>query len=317
MKQLVYVALAVLTVVAGVLAYGLLHRPERVAPPPPLVVEKCDEAKRPLPPLRPELTAARLEVLPGSVPVKIDGAHPGATLRSGLHIIEAGDAKLQVRVEPFAEVVVEATAIGDATLLLVFGARCATCARPEAELDLKFNARAIGSVDALVRALGRGDWATAVQQMRSVPPDDRETPHVRRMFAAVYLLSGQPVVAREWIDGLPKGDVLRAALTAMDVREEKVGDRQLATASDRWNAVSERYQRLSDAFANDAGPQMTELSKKFNGYSDRFLAATTAKSTVECELVLHEATEAVEAAVASLRAMKTDCAWQKRVWSAL
>lgn len=317
MKHVINAVLVALVLVAALLAIKLIQRArEEAVPPPPVAPEQCDEAKRPLPPLRPDLSAARLEVL-GTVPLKVDGVPHGATLRAGLHIIEAGEAKLQVRVEPFGEVVVEATSVGEATLLLVFGARCATCARAETELDLKFSRAAVGSVDALVRALGRGDWATAVQQVRSVPPDDRETPQLKRMISAVYLLSGQSRVAREVLDELPKSDPLPRALRAMEDREALVADRQLATAPDRWNAVSERFERLSAAFASDAPAPMTELSRKFNGYSDRFLAATTAKDAIEGELVLREATEALDAAIAALRATNADCAWQRRVWSAM
>jgi hypothetical protein len=312
------VVLVALVLVAGALAWKLSTRNEHPAPPLPSVPApvKCDEAKRALPALRPELSAARLEVL-GVVPVKIDGQSPGATLRAGLHIIEANDVKLQVQVEPFAEVVVEATLVGQTPLLLVFGATCATCAHAETELDLKFSKTAFGSAESLARALGKSDWATGVQQVRAVPPDDRATPEMIRMLASVHLLAGQARRAREIIDTLPKKDALPAALAAMDARATRVSERQLATASDRWNAVSERYQRLSDGFVNDAPAQMTELTKKFDAFSERMLKAVTAKDAIEAEAVLHEANEAVGAAVEALRAMKSDCAWQKRVWQSL
>ncbi|MFT3713804.1 MAG: hypothetical protein QM817_39600 [Archangium sp.] len=318
MKYVINGVLVALVLVAGALAWKLRGRGESPTAPLPVVPapEKCDEANKPLPPLRPELSAARLEVL-GARPVKIDGQTPGATLRAGLHIIESDEVKLQVQVEPFAEVVIEATSIGEVPLLLVFGATCVTCARSETDLDLKFSKSAFGSADSLARALGKNDWATAAQQIRAVPPDDRATPQMIRMIAAAHLLAGRGQVARELISTLPKSDALPGALNAADDRSTRVGDRQLATASDRWNAVSERYQRLSDAFVNDAPRQVTELSNKFNGYSERMLKAVTSKDALEAEIVLHEAGEAVRATVAQLRAMKSDCAWQKRIWQAL
>lgn len=317
MKHVINAVLVALVLVAGALAWKLSNRPGSTAPLPVVPApEKCDEAHKALPPLRPELSAARLEVL-GTRPVKIDGQSPGATLRSGLHIIESSEAKLQVQVEPFAEVVIEATSVGELPLVLVFGARCATCARAETELDLKFSKSAFGSAESLARALGKADWATAVQQIRAVPPDDRATPAMIRMIAAAHLLAGRAQVAREWVETLPKSDVLRAALNAADDRATRVGDRQLATVSDRWNAVSERYQRLSDAFVNEAPRQVTELSNKFNGFSERMLKAVTAKDALEAEAVLQEAGEAVGATVTQLRAMKSDCGWQKRIWQSL
>jgi hypothetical protein len=43
----------------------------------------------------------------------------------------------------------------------------------------------------------------------------------------------------------------------------------------------------------------------------------TAQDGVATELVLQEATDTLALAATKLRAMKADCEWQRRVWSAL
>jgi hypothetical protein len=248
------------------------------------------------------------------VRLEVDGQAPGATLPAGLHTLRARDASVQVQVEPFAEVVVQTFEVSEVSVILFFGARCATCERAETRLELEYQRGPVASAKLLARAVAHGDWKLAVELARGLTPADRDGLEVRRLLAAVHVLAGQPTLAEGL---LLQNDPLVRELATRDEREAAVPRRQLATAEARWNAVSERFERLTSAFAREVSTPMAELSRQFDGLSARFLAAKTRGDVVESELVLQEANDAVARVVSHLRARDPGCEWQRRVWSAL
>lgn len=318
MRALINSLLVAVTLVALALGWKLLH-PEPAKPPPltPPPVERCDEVRGPIPPIHPELSAATLTVVDASEELTIDGQKPGAQLVGGLHVLEASGVRVQVRVEPFSSVVLDVRPVEDVPTVLVVGATCATCPHSDTELDLTPKRGAIGSARSVAGAVAKGDWVLAVQQLRGLPESELKTPTLARLVAIVQWLAGHPSKSKEWLSVLPKKAPLHAALKQRDLEERQVAKRQLATASARWNALTERYQRLTDTFVGDAPALTTELTGRFDDFTTRLVQGVTAKDGVSTELVLQEASDALAVAVTKLRAMKADCAWQRRVWSAL
>ncbi len=318
MRALINSLLVAASLVALALGWKLLRpQPTTPPPPPPPVEARCDEVRGPIPAVRPELAAATLTVVDGGVEVTVDGQKPGPQLIGSLHLIEAEGVRVQVRVEPFASIVLDVRTVEGVPTVLVVGATCATCPHSDTELDLTPTRGAIGSPLSVAGAVAKGDWVLAVQQLRGLPDSELKTPTLARLVAIVQWLAGHPSRSREWLALLPKRDPLQAVLKQRDADELHVAQRQLATASARWNALTERYQRLTDTFVGDAPALTTELTARFDGYSTRVVRGVTAQDGVATELVLQEATDTLALAATKLRAMKADCEWQRRVWSAL
>lgn len=320
MRALVNTLLIAVSLLALALGWRFLHADAPKPPPPPPsapVEERCDEVRTTIPALQPELSGASLTLVDPSAPLTIDGKAPGAVLVSGVHTIESSGVRVPVRVEPFSAVLIDVRSVEEVPTLLIVGATCATCSHSDTELDLSPSRGVIGSALSLAGAVAKNDWVLAVQQLRGLPPSEHATPTIARLIAIVEWLAGHPSRSREWLARLPKKDPLHAALEKRDRDELQVTKRQLTTAAARWNGLSERYQRLTDAFVRDAPELTTELTTRFDEFSRRLSKSVTAKDGVAAELVLQDAAEALNASIVKLRELKSDCVWQRRVWAAL
>lgn len=300
--------------------------PPGVAPPgvaPPGAAPRCaDLDQRPPPPL-PELTAAPLvlETAPG-LELRLDGQPPPDGLLEGRHTLlvsgaDVAPARLELAVDAFTPVLLEARVIAGHASVLVVGARCATCVNTGANPDLRFNPSLVGDLRAVAKGLAAGDWLEGAKALRAVPPSERETPEVIRLLAALYALAGRPSLARAELELLPATDAARRGLVRRDALEELKPNRQLETAVARWNAVTERFQRLTDAFVTDAPRPLSALTRQFDALSGTFADAKEHGDAIGCEAALDAANAALAEVVAQLRAQRpTDCAWQQRVTAA-
>ncbi|MDP1823542.1 MAG: hypothetical protein Q8L48_09875 [Archangium sp.] len=320
--------LAAATLVALALATALAIRTFKTpAPAGPSATKPgpttCPEASlRPPPPL-PEATAAPLQlVVDPAVRLLIDGAEPGPSLLEGVHSIEASaagqkSARVLLQVDAFTPVLLEARAGSGAVTVLMVGGRCANCAGAVANLDLRYRPDSLGSLSGVAKALSEGDWLEGAHLMRGIAPSDRDSAEPARLLAVLYAFAGRPSLVREQLEKL-EDPPLRAALTRRDALEELKPVRQLQTATPRWNATTERFQRLTDRFVSEAPKQLTMLTVTFDELSRTFGTAQEAKDAIGCEAALEAANAALGDLVMTLRSMRPeDCAWQKRVSEAL
>jgi hypothetical protein len=326
MQRLIYglVGLAALAVVALSTMLVRRHLPPAtpspvVTPSPPLAPARCRDVTRVPGPVLPSASAATLRVTKSAeVTVLVDGAPPLATLDEGLHVIEASgagaaSAKLSLHVDAFAAVLIDARISAGAVTLLPLGARCDACPHSDTELDLGYR-RGIGDVSGAALALSKGDWLLAAQQLRAIAPEDRTSPELTRLVAVLASLAGRGSVVRAQLAHLPKSDPLVAAAAKREVEETATPKRQLASATARWNATSDRFQALTERFVADAPELMTALTKRFEPLSAQFVRAEASHDAIGCEGVLDQGSSALKEAVAKLRAMRpTDCAWQNRI----
>ena len=142
-------------------------------------------------------------------------------------------------------------------------------------------------------------------------------PEVIRLIAILYAYSGRPSLAREQLAKLDDAP-LQAALARRDALDELKPVRQLKTATARWNATTERFQRLSDRFVAEAAGPLTALTVKFGEWSKTFAHAQEKKDAIGCEAVLESANAALADLVMKLRAQRPeDCAWQARLTESL
>lgn len=318
MQRLVYVLVAVAAVTAVALSVQLFKRharaDEAVVPLPASSVRACPDGSRAAPPVLPLLSAGPLHVVAPDLELRVDGAPAGPALTEGAHELEAGGTRLKVQASPFAPVLVDARRTGEVVTLVVIGARCATCPHAETDVDLEYRRGGIGDVSGVARALSHGDWPLAAQQVRAIAPADFAGPEATRLKAALLSLAGRPTLARAQLALLPRRDPVHAALAAWEKDEAVTSRRQLETATARWNATTERVQRLTTAFAADAPEVVTKLTVTFAALTPRIVEAQATAEVLECEAVLEEATVAVTRSFGALRAMRpTDCAWQARV----
>ena len=320
--------LAGATLVAVVLAAALVFRTVRaktdVPLPTPAAATACADST-----LRPGAALAELSVAPllletePAVKVMIDGAAPGSSLLEGQHIVlatapGAAPAKLQLQVDAFTPVLLEARVTSGAVTVLMVGARCATCANTGANVDLRYTTSFLGDLRGVAKALSEGDWLAAAHAMRAVAPSDREAPEPTRLLAVLYALAGRPSLVREQLEQLPASDPLHQAITRRDALEELKPVRQLETATARWNGTTERFQRVTDRFVTEAPKELTKLTIEFGEWSKQFASAKEAKDGVGCETALESANGALADLIVRLRALRpTDCAWQKRISDSL
>lgn len=316
------------TLGALALAAALLVRSFPAAPhvpgPPPLAATPCpDSTLRPAPALA-ELSGAPLllEAEP-AVKVMLDGAPPGPSLPEGQHTLvatapAAAPAKLQLHVDAFTPVLLEARVTSGAVTVLMVGARCATCANTGANVDLRYTTSFLGDLRGVSKALAEGDWLAAAHALRGVAPSDREAPEPTRLLAVLYALAGRPTLVREQLERLPGDEPLRRALTRRDALEELKPVRQLETATARWNGVTERFERLTDRFVAEAPKDLARLTLAFGELSKRFAAAKEQQDALAGEAALEAANATLADVIVRLRALRpTDCAWQKRLTDSL
>ncbi|MFO0599616.1 MAG: hypothetical protein U0228_30195 [Myxococcaceae bacterium] len=321
MRTLVNTLLVVISVLA--IALGVRFLRERsakdvTAPPTPVANERCDEARGAVPPVAPELWGAPLAVISG-VPVTVDGAPAGQRLTPGVHTLVAGQAHLTVRADAFHAVVVLVRIIEGVEAMLVLGAPCTTCEHATGELNFDFKPGSVGSVQDVARALANADWQLALSAVRAITPEDRAHVEVMFLLTIIHQLAGHLADAREQLEAFPEADPVHAVLRSFDAAEtpKKVLERQTASLPARWNALSERYERLSDAFVGDAPAAIGTLSTDFGRFSQRMMSAVTDRKIDAGEATLDDATKELDQVIAELRAMRADCEWQRRVWKAL
>jgi hypothetical protein len=272
----------------------------------------------------PELAAAPLvaEVARG-LELRVDGAPAPDGLSEGTHTLTVTGpgltpAKLELAVEAFTPVLVEARALEGSASVLVVGARCSSCAQTGAAPALRHDPALRGDVPAAARALAQGDWLRAAEVLRGVPPAAREHPDVIRLLAVLHALSGHVSLSRAEVALLPSADAARAALVRRDALADLKGSRQRQTSVARWNAATDRFQRLTDAFVADAPELVTSLTRRFVALSTDFARAFDASDALASEIAVDTANAAVAEAVRTLRARHaSDCAWQARITSTL
>lgn len=280
-----------------------------------------DQDLRP-PPLLQEAAAAPLQLMVDpSVRLTIDGAEPGPSLNAGPHALEATapgrkPAKLKIQVEAFTPVLLEIRPGSGAVTVLVAGARCASCKGAVTELDLRYRPDSLGDLSGVAKALAEGDWLEGARMMRGIAPSEREAAEATRLLAVLYAFVGRPTLMREQLDQLDD-KLLRDALTRRDALEELKPVRQLQTATARWNATTERFQRLTDRFVAEAPKPVTALTVTFGELSKSFGEAQEKKDAIGCEAALESANSALSESVKALRAQRPgDCGWQRRVTEA-
>lgn len=315
------------TIVALALATALSVRTFKTPPSPPVpvavaVATRCADATlRPVPPL-PEVTTAPLQLLVDpQVQLKIDGAEAGPSLVEGVHLVEATaplskPAKLRLQVDAFTPVLLDVRAGSGAVTVLMMGGRCAQCANAVTDLDLGHQSDTPAEVSDLAKALTVGDWVEGARALRGIAAARRETPEVTRLIAVLYAYAGRPSLAREQIAKIDDAP-LHAALARRDALDELKPVRQLKTAIARWNATTERFQRLSERFVGEARG-LSALTVKFGQWSKTFADAQEKKDAILSEAALESANAALADLVMKLRAQRPeDCAWQARVTESL
>jgi hypothetical protein len=287
--------------------------------------ERCpapDEA--PALPAPGEWAAPLTLVVAAGAAVEVDGAPAPPSLPPGPHVLAArgpgaSPARLRVDVDPFTPVLVDARRAEGAMTLLVLGARCGGCRLDPEPLDTAWREGSPGSRSEVSHALAAGEVSRAARAYRAIPPAERGTPEPLRLLAAVYALGGELAPAQEVLARLPPDDALAQALRTHRAAAAAMPKRQEATAVARWNALTERYQRLSDAFDADAPAVVSALTARFNGLSGRFQRAQAqAGGALAVETTLDEAAATLAQFVLTLRAQRPgDCGWQRRVSAAL
>ncbi len=320
--------LAAATLIALALATALAVRtlrqrsPPAVTPPVPAELLCADANGRLLPPL-PEVTAAPLQlVVDPNVHLLIDGAQPGSSLPEGPHLLEASapgnePAKLQLDVDAFTPVLLDVRASSGAVTVLMVGGRCGHCAGAVTNLDLRYRPSAPGDLPHLAKALSAGDWLEAARQLHGIAPTERDAPEPTRLLAVLYAFAGRPTLVRTQLERLDDPP-LQAALNRRDALEELKPVRQLQTATARWNATTERFQRLTDRFVAEAPGPLTSLTATFGELSKRFADALEKRDAIGCEAALESANDTLADVVTHLRRLHPDdCAWQRRVTDAL
>ena len=326
MRWLLAAATLIALALAAALVFRTLKKPTPALIAPPVADQKpapCpDTTRRPRPAL-PEAAAAPLQlVVDPAVHLRIDGTEPGASLYEGLHSIEATaagskPAKLQLVVEAFTPVLLEVRARSGAVTVLLVGGRCGNCVTAVTNLDLKYRPDSLGDLGGVSKALAEGDWLQAAKMLRGIAPSEREAPEPTRLLAVLYAFAGRPSLMREQLAQL-EDKPLRDALTRRDALEELKPVRQLQTATARWNATTDRFQRLTDRFVAEAPKPLMELTTAFGALSTRFVDAQEKKDAIGCEAALEAANGALNELIMRLRAQKPDdCVWQKRISEAL
>lgn len=323
MRWLLALATVIALALATALAIRTFKKPEVVPPQAPRPGTTCaDASQRPLPPL-PEVSAAPLQlVLQPNIHLSIDGAEPAASLAEGPHLLVATapgakPARLQLAVDAFTPVLLDVRASSGAVTVLMVGARCANCAGAVANLELRYRPDALGDLPRVAKALTEGDWLEGARQLRGIAPTEREGPEATRLLAVLYAFAGRSSLAREQLEHLDDKP-LRDALNRRDALEELKPVRQLQTATARWNATSDRFQRLTDRFVADAPQALTSLTKTFGELSKKFADALETKDAIGCEAALESANASLAEVVMQLRALHPDdCAWQRRITDAL
>lgn len=320
--------LAAATLLALGLAAALAARTLRAREPSPPAASpapaRCaDLDLLPSPPL-PELTAAPLvlETAPG-LELRLDGQPAPDGLREGRHALvvtgpDVAPARLELAVDAFTPVLLEARVVAGHASVLVLGARCASCVNTGGNPELRFNPSHVSDLRSVAKGLAAGDWLEGAKALRGVPPSERASPEVIRLLAVLYALAGRPSLARSELELLPPDDAARRGLVRRDALEELKPHRQLETAVARWNAGTERFQRLTDAFVADAPQPLSALTRQFGELSKTFADAKEHGDAIGGEAALDAAHAALSDVVARLRALRpADCAWQRRVTDAL
>lgn len=325
--------LAAATVIALALAIALVIRtvkqsqsttttPAPAPPSAPVTVGCPDRDVRPAPVLADAAAAPLQLVVQPGVRLLIDGSEAGQNLIEGVHELSATSpgqksSKLKVDVEAFTPVLLDVRASSGAVTVLLVGARCASCASATTEVDLAYDGRSRGDLADVAKALADGDWVQGAQLMREIAPAKRETPEGRRLLAVLYTFIGRPSLARQTIDALADPS-LTPVLTRRDALDELKPVRQLQTATARWNALTERFQRMTDRFVSEAPKPLSVLTMKFGELSSAFGSAKEKEDAIGCEAALESANTALNETIMGLRAMRPeDCAWQRRVTEAL
>ncbi|MDP2270131.1 MAG: hypothetical protein Q8N23_09990 [Archangium sp.] len=314
--------IALATVIALSLAAALALRTFKPAQPEAVGPVSCPDATLRPTAVLPQTAAAPLQlVVEPSVVLIIDGAEPGSSLLEGEHTLLATSrgqkpAKWKLHVDAFNPVLLEVRASSGAVTVLMVGGRCASCAAAVTDLDLKYRPGTLGDLSGVAKALAEGDWLEAGHMMRGIAPSEREAPEPTRLLAVLYAFVGRPTLVREQLAALDD-EALREALTRRDALEELKPVRQLQTATARWNATTERFQRVTDRFVAEAPQPLTVLTRKFGELSTGFGSAQEAKDAIGCEAALEAANAALGESILSLRAMRpADCAWQRRITEA-
>ncbi len=315
MRWLIAIATVIALGLAGALALRTF-KPAAAQTPTPV---SCPDATLLPAAVLPESAAAPLQlVVAPTVTLLIDGAAPGSALLEGEHTILATSpgqrpAKLKLHVEAFTPVLLEVRASSGAVTVLMVGGRCGSCAAAVTDLDLKYRPGTLGDLSGVAKALAEGDWLEAGHMMRGIAPSERGAPEPTRLLAVLSAFVGRPTLVREQVEMLDDRP-LREALVRRDALEELKPVRQLQTATARWNATTERFQRVTDRFVAEAPKVLTALTLTFGELSKRFGSAQEAKDAIGCEAALEAANGALGESIKSLRAMRPeDCAWQRRV----
>lgn len=312
-RRAIPLAVVVAVLLVAALGFRTWKRSQVVVVAPPPVAEVCPVVDPP--PLLEELSQAPLIINSLGVTVKFDGREANGLLAAGTHVLEASapdarPARFQVRVEALQPVIIDARVNDGVVTVLMLGARCSSCAVAETDLDLAFRTNAFGSMRDVSAALSSGDWLKAVQAIHAVPPSDRESTEAVRLLAVLNALAGRQTEA----EALVENSDMKPLFTKRAALLKTLTPRQLETAVARWNATTERFQRLTEAFGNDAPDEITALTWTFDGFSTRFLQAHGTRDVIAGEIALQSASKALDDSIKELRALKPkDCAWQRRI----
>lgn len=314
-RRAIPLAVAVAVLLVAALGWRTWKRSHVVAPVAQPVAECLEKSTMPKPVLQ-ELSQAPLIINAPNVKVTFDGREANGLVAAGLHLLEASSpearsARFQVRVEAMQPVIIDARVTEGAVTVLLLGARCSTCAVTDTDINLNYRTDAVGSLSDVAQSLSNGDWLRAAQSMRAVPMNDRESEEATRLNAVLHAFAGRQSDAEALV---AKQDVMKEQFAKRSALLKSLAPRQLETAVARWNATTERFQRLTEAFGNDAPDQMTALTWTFDGFSTRFLQAHGTLDVIAGEASLQSATKALDDSIKELRAMKPDdCEWQRRL----
>lgn len=310
-------ALIIAGLLVMALSAALVVRAYRRQVDAPTTPEVCAARAAVPPPLLPELSTVPLVVNAPGVTLRLDGGNASERLTPGVHRLEASapetrGASLELKVSSTNAVLLDARVVDGAVTVLVLGARCSSCDVAGTDIDLRHAPRALGNGSDAAIALASGAWGKAAEALRAVPDEERDAKFLW-LQGVLYALAGQPTKSVELLQRLPASDAFHAEHARWTTRTTELPAQRLSTATQRWNATTDRFERITSEFSVDAPEVMTGFTQRYAALSEKLNAGLAAHDAIETEAALDEATGEVTNTLAALRALHDDCAWQRRV----
>jgi hypothetical protein len=258
------------------------------------------------------------------VEVSIDGVSPPpSTLTVGPHTLSfkshgspSGEQHLEAR--PFSPILLwvrEDSELG--VLVLRLGAPCSGCLAPLAPvaLDEQSPQRVYAPLlrDA-AEALRQDDWSRATRNLKAVPKKARGA-QFHLLAATTYTLAGLPESALQSADKAAAAEPELSALYARWRSAMTAEDRRRSGAALlRWNALTDRFGTLLQAFEQEAPGAAAQASQRFESLGAAMKTAVNAQDDAAALEVERSGEQTLLDWVSQVRsAHEGDCAFARRL----